>query len=81
MRDLATKDVARRLRKGVSTISLWCRQGRFPNARAEETPRGPVWLIPESDLENFKTPEVGRPRELKRDSQPRPKRVRKAKKR
>jgi hypothetical protein len=26
-----------------------------------DTPRGPVWLIPESDLKDFKPPSMGRP--------------------
>ena len=51
-----------RLGIGKSTVQLWCKRGDvFPNAYLEETPRGPVYLIPEKDLENFTPPKMGRP--------------------
>jgi excisionase family DNA binding protein len=59
--ELTTAQAAERLGVGKSTVNLWCRQGRFPNARSEETHRGPVWLIPESDLKDFEPPKMGRP--------------------
>jgi excisionase family DNA binding protein len=59
--ELTTSQAAARLGVGKSTVNLWCRQGRFPNARSEETPRGPVWVIPESDLAGFTPPAMGRP--------------------
>ncbi|MDQ3917798.1 MAG: helix-turn-helix domain-containing protein [Acidobacteriota bacterium] len=59
--ELTTAQVAERLGVGKSTVNLWCRQNRFPNARSLDTPRGPVWLIPESDLEGFTPPQPGRP--------------------
>jgi tetratricopeptide (TPR) repeat protein len=58
---LTTQQVAKRLRKPYSTVSLWVRQGRFPNAVQEETPRGVVWWVPESDVQNFTLPKPGRP--------------------
>lgn len=58
---LTTSQAAERLGVGKSTVNLWCRQGRFPNAESTDTPRGPVWLIPESDLKDFKPPTMGRP--------------------
>jgi excisionase family DNA binding protein len=58
---LTTSQAAERLGVGKSTVNLWCRQGRFPNARSQETPRGPVWLIPEGDVKDFKSPQMGRP--------------------
>ena len=60
-RDLTTTQAAVRLGVGKSTVNLWCRQGRFPNAYAREEARGHVWYIPESDLSNFTMPERGRP--------------------
>lgn len=63
--DLSTSEVARRLNVGKSTVNLWCQRGLFPNARFEETFRGPVWIIPASDVENFKTPKMGRPPKAK----------------
>jgi predicted site-specific integrase-resolvase len=58
---LTTSQVAVRLGVAQPTVKLWCRQGRFPNAEIDETPRGPVWQIPESDLEGFEQPKMGRP--------------------
>lgn len=33
----------------------------FPNAKLEETILGKVWLIPESDSENFEQPNPSKP--------------------
>jgi len=60
MSEMTTSQAAARLEVGASTVRLWCHQGRFPNARAEDTPRGLVWLIPESDLKGFVRPKRGR---------------------
>ncbi len=60
MQELTTTQAAERLNAGVSTVRLWCQQGRFPNARAEATPRGNVWLIPVKDLKGFVKPKRGR---------------------
>ena len=43
------------------TVNVWCLRGKFPDAVREETPRGPVWVIPERDLKGFKRPQAGRP--------------------
>jgi hypothetical protein len=43
-------------------VRLWCRRRLFKNARELPTPRGPVWVIPITDLEGFKAPKLGRPR-------------------
>lgn len=54
---------------GVSPITarLWCRRGLFPNAYELQTPRGPVWMIPQNDLEGFEPPKkTGRPPKAKR---------------
>jgi hypothetical protein len=58
---IGTSEVAKRLGVAQVTVNVWCLQRRFPNARREETPRGPVWLIPESDLKDFTRPVMGRP--------------------
>jgi excisionase family DNA binding protein len=63
--ELTAAQVAERLNVGRSTVNLWCRQGRFPGARVEESPVGDYWLIPESDLKNFEKPELGRPPKAK----------------
>lgn len=58
---LKVPEVAERLDVLTSTVRIWCRNGRFPNAVTEETLRGPVWLIPESDLQGFEKRGRGRP--------------------
>jgi hypothetical protein len=60
MRTLTTSEVAARLDVAQPTVKLWCRQGKFPGAAIQETPRGPVWLIPEGDLKDFVPPKRGR---------------------
>jgi hypothetical protein len=62
---LKVPDVAARLNVLTSTVRIWCRSGRFPNAVTEGTLRGPVWLIPESDLTGFEKRGRGRPPKLK----------------
>lgn len=58
---LSVKEVADRLNRPAPTIRLWVRQGKFKNAKLEETPAGSYWAIPESDLRGFSEPERGRP--------------------
>lgn len=58
---LTTKEAAKRLNVADVTVRLWCRQGRFPNARALDTPRGSIWYIPAKDLKGFRLPQLGRP--------------------
>ena len=58
---LTPLEVAERLQVSAITVRVWCRRGLFPNAKVTETPRGPFWEIPESDLENFEPPKMGRP--------------------
>jgi hypothetical protein len=62
MAELTTSQVAARLGVGGSTVRLWCTLKRFPGAYEMKTPRGPVWLIPEEDLEGFVVPKRGRPK-------------------
>ena len=58
--ELTAAQVAERLEVGRSTVNLWCRQGKFPGARVEESPVGDYWLIPASDLKDFQPPKRGR---------------------
>lgn len=60
MADLTTKDVAERFGVLDATVRLWRRQGLFPRAYEEQTPRGTVWRIPETDLDGFAPPKRGR---------------------
>ena len=58
---LTVKEVSAKTGIGVSTVSLYCRQEKFPNAVKEVTPRGDYWLIPETDLVLVPKRERGRP--------------------
>jgi excisionase family DNA binding protein len=70
MNELTTSQTAVRLNVGASTVRLWCQQGKFPNARAQDTPRGTVWLIPESDVKGFDKPKRGRVPNAKPEASP-----------
>jgi excisionase family DNA binding protein len=50
MKELTTTEAAERLGVAQVTVRLWCKQGRFPNARLVEHPRGDYWVIPPGDL-------------------------------
>lgn len=56
-----SSQIAQRLNVAHSTVRAWCNKGVFPNARREDTIAGSFWVIPESDLVNFKKPTRGRP--------------------
>jgi Helix-turn-helix domain len=66
MKKLTTAQVAKRLGVAQVTVNVWCIKGRFPHAVREETPRGPVWMIPEGDLKGFERPKLGRPRKAQK---------------
>ena len=59
---LTVKQVSEKMGIGVSTVNLYCRTGRFPNAKKEESPIGQFWLIPETDLTLVRKRERGRPK-------------------
>ncbi len=59
--ELTVREAAERLGAAIPTVTLMCREGRFPNARQDETPRGPIWYIPVSDLTGIEVRGRGRP--------------------
>jgi predicted site-specific integrase-resolvase len=61
VRMLSLKEVAEKTGAAASSIRLWVRQGRFPNAQIEETRLGKLWLVPETDLKYLKLKPAGRP--------------------
>jgi excisionase family DNA binding protein len=67
---LTTSQVAERLGVGRSTVNLWCRQGKFPNAEARAEVIGNVWYVPASDLEKFTPPKMGRPAKPPAEAKP-----------
>jgi hypothetical protein len=58
---LTTREVAERLDAAPGQVRGWCIKGVFPNAQRHDTVRGPVWYIPESDLQGFRRRGPGRP--------------------
>ena len=50
---MTAQEVAERFGVKPATVARWCRAGRFPNARQEETARGLAWRIPETDLDGL----------------------------
>jgi predicted ArsR family transcriptional regulator len=65
---LSTAQVAERFGVSQAAVKKWCRKGLFAKAELVDTPRGPVWEIPESDLEHFQRPTMGRPATTKAES-------------
>jgi hypothetical protein len=57
--ELTTSEAAARLGESDRLVRLWCKQGRFPNARLVSHPRGDYWTIPASDLKSFVKPKPG----------------------
>lgn len=51
--ELTPQEVAERCGVTAQTVKLWCRKGRFPNARREAAGRAVNWLIPEADLKGW----------------------------
>ncbi len=62
---LKASEVAKKLDVKHVTVRAWLSRNLFPNAKLKETILGKVWLIPESDLENFEMPKTGRPPKIK----------------
>lgn len=55
----------RGIKVSYPTVAQWVREGKFKGAKREETPRGAVWYIPKSSVEDFEKPEMGRPPKVK----------------
>ena len=63
MQDLTAKEIAVRQAVPKRVAQGWIQRGLFPNARKEIIePFGEIWLVPESDLQDFEKPIRGRPR-------------------
>lgn len=61
---LTTREVGERLDVNPGQVRGWCINGDFPNAIRHETGRGPIWYIPESDLQGFRRRGPGRPQKF-----------------
>lgn len=62
---LTIKEAADRLGENSQTVKGWRRRGLFPGAKLVDTPRGPIWQIPLTAVENFERPALGRPKGTK----------------
>ena len=65
---LTVRQVAEKIDANPGTVRMWCINKTFPNSVHEETLRGPVWLIPESDLKGFERRGRGRPPKATQDT-------------
>lgn len=61
-KELSTAEVAEIFGVVQRSVRDWCARGLFPNAYEQQTRRGPIWMIPQKDLEGFTPPKMGRPR-------------------
>jgi hypothetical protein len=61
-KELSTSEVAALYGVVPRSVRDWCARGLFPNAYEQQTGRGPMWMIPEEDLQDFSPPKMGRPR-------------------
>jgi excisionase family DNA binding protein len=59
---LTTEDVARRYGVTARAVRRWCEDGRLPGAERVGTGQRATWVIPESALQGFEPPELGRPK-------------------
>lgn len=60
---LTTEDIAKRYGVTPKTARRWCRKGYLPGAERVGTGQRATWVIPESALDGFEPPDIGRPRE------------------
>ena len=67
---LTVSEVAQRLGESERNIRNWATQKVFPGAQRVDSPRGPYWEIPESDLDSFEKPARGRPKKKKDNNKP-----------
>lgn len=61
MKLLTTREVADRLDAPLNTVLSWCRKGYLEGAQKIGCGRRGRWAIPESALEDFEPPRMGRP--------------------
>jgi hypothetical protein len=64
---MTTTQFARATGLPYTTVVGWAQQGIIPGVKKEDTPRGPVWLIPVAALDTLAAwrPKVGRPRKVR----------------
>lgn len=60
---LSIKEVVEKTGIPLSTVSLYCRTKKFPNAKKQHTPFGDFWMIPETDLDSISKRGRGRPKQ------------------
>jgi excisionase family DNA binding protein len=59
---LTVKEAAQQLKVAPSTVRMWLKEGLLPGTELKDSPAGQYWVIPDTTLQNFEKPKVGRPR-------------------
>ena len=59
---LTVKEAAQQLEVAPSTVRMWLKEGLLPGAELKDSPAGQYWVIPDTTLQNFEKPKIGRPR-------------------
>jgi len=63
---LTVREAAEKIGASSISVRIWASKGRFPGAELDtSSPRGAVWLIPETALEGFEMGKAGRPAKKK----------------
>ena len=74
---MTTTEFAKASGLPYTTVVRWAQDGVIPGVEREDTPRGPVWLIPPESLDRLEQwkPKRGRPHKAKttRKSKQKPK--------
>ena len=60
---LTVREIMEKTGMPLSTVSLYCRTKRFPNARKKHTQFGDFWVVPETDLDLISKRRRGRPKQ------------------
>jgi hypothetical protein len=61
-RMITSKEFALRLGRNYHAVAKWLKAGKVPGAEMVDTPRGAVWMIPETAVKTFTPPVMGRPK-------------------
>lgn len=70
MKEFTIAEVAEKYHRDRSNVLRWIKAKKFPNARMIIAPIGNYWMIPETDLKNFRSPRRGPQKSGILDSKP-----------
>jgi excisionase family DNA binding protein len=63
---MTAREFAQLVNTPYPTVAQWLRDGRVPGAELQTLGSLKVWLIPRDSLKDFKRPEMGRPKKVKK---------------